>query len=87
MDFDLKALTKEIRMQSNLPVGIGFGVSRPEQVEEISKIADAVIVGSALVNVIGKFDGDKNKLLDSLGNFVEVLDDACFRDKKKITTS
>lgn len=87
MEFDLKGLTKEIRKQSNLPVGIGFGVSSAKQVEEISKIADAVIVGSALVDVIGKYDGDKDKLLDSIGGFVKILSNACFRDRKNITTS
>ena len=38
-----------IRAQSDLPVVIGFGIKQPEQAAAIAKIADGVVVGSALV--------------------------------------
>jgi len=41
-----------IKQHTNLPVAVGFGISRPEQVAEIGKIADGVVVGSALVRAI-----------------------------------
>ncbi|MCH7706477.1 MAG: tryptophan synthase subunit alpha, partial [Chloroflexi bacterium] len=34
------------------PIAVGFGLSRPEHVEQVGRYADAAIVGSALVNVI-----------------------------------
>jgi tryptophan synthase alpha chain len=34
---------------TDLPLCVGFGVSKPEQVRELQEIADGVIVGSALV--------------------------------------
>ncbi|HXG54570.1 MAG TPA: tryptophan synthase subunit alpha [Vicinamibacterales bacterium] len=41
-----------VRRQSDLPVAIGFGISRPEHVAEACRTADAAVVGSALVDVI-----------------------------------
>jgi tryptophan synthase alpha chain len=45
---DLPALVGRVRKVTDLPVGVGFGVSRPEQAAWIAGFADAVIVGSAL---------------------------------------
>lgn len=41
-----------IRPHSALPVAVGFGISTPEQAREIANCADAVVVGSAIVNRI-----------------------------------
>ena len=41
-----------VRQQVALPVALGFGISRPEQVAEACRHADAAVVGSALVQVI-----------------------------------
>ena len=46
------ALLNRVRRQSELPVAIGFGISRPEHVAEACRHADAAVVGSALVSVI-----------------------------------
>jgi tryptophan synthase alpha chain len=45
---------------TNKPICVGFGISTPEQVRTISKIADGVIVGSAIVKEIDKHRNDKN---------------------------
>jgi len=37
-----------------LPIAIGFGISTPAQAAAVAKIADGVIVGSAIVDLIGK---------------------------------
>ena len=41
-----------VRAASNLPVAVGFGIKTPERAAEVAKIADAVVVGSALVDEI-----------------------------------
>ena len=41
-----------IRQHTALPVAVGFGISTREQVRQVAKVADGVVVGSALVNVI-----------------------------------
>jgi tryptophan synthase alpha chain len=45
-------LVERIRAVSRLPIALGFGVSRPEHVAEITRFADAAVVGSAIVQVI-----------------------------------
>ncbi|SDR67515.1 tryptophan synthase subunit alpha [Opitutus sp. GAS368] len=41
-----------IRQHTALPVAVGFGISTRDQVKQVAKVADGVVVGSALVNVI-----------------------------------
>jgi len=45
-------MVRRIRRASALPVALGFGISTPEHVRQVGQWADAVVVGSALVNVI-----------------------------------
>ena len=49
-----REMVERIRAASDLPVAIGFGISRPEHVREVGQWADAAVVGSALVNVIAE---------------------------------
>jgi tryptophan synthase alpha chain len=45
-------MVARIRRASDLPVALGFGISKPEHVREVGRWADAAVVGSALVSVI-----------------------------------
>src|SRR6187399_1679736 len=47
-------MVDRIRRVSDLPVALGFGISKPEHVREVGQWADAAVVGSALVNVIAE---------------------------------
>jgi tryptophan synthase alpha chain len=47
-------LVARARSATTLPVALGFGISRPEHVAEVWKYADAAVVGSAIVQVVGK---------------------------------
>ena len=49
---ELPALVRRARAVTALPLGVGFGVSRPEQAAWIAGFADAVIVGSALARLV-----------------------------------
>ncbi len=53
-----RELVARIRTASELPVALGFGISRPEQVAEVTRWADAAVVGSALVDVIARATPD-----------------------------
>ena len=70
---------KRIRDASDLPVAIGFGISTAEQAREVSAVADAVVIGSALV---GKLDDARSVdqavgiVADYLGGIRSALDDA-----------
>jgi tryptophan synthase alpha chain len=49
---DVKNLVQQIRNHTKIPVAVGFGISKPQHVREISQYADAVVVGSALLSAI-----------------------------------
>lgn len=61
-----------LKAQSSVPVAVGFGVSTPEDARAVAKIADAVVVGSALVKLIDEFSGSP-RLLSEVGDFVRQL--------------
>jgi len=46
----LPGFVKRIKEAGKLPVAVGFGVSGPEQAEEVAKLADGVVVGSAFLH-------------------------------------
>ena len=67
---DLSQLVAKVKRYTKLPVAIGFGISTPTQAAEAAKIADGVIVGSAIVDLIAK------KKLGSIPKFVASLRNA-----------
>jgi len=70
---DVAKLVREVRAASPVPVGVGFGVSRPEHVRALAKAgADGVIVASALVDALGPDGRD----VAALGKLVRSLREA-----------
>ena len=54
---------KIIRKFTTIPIAVGFGIKTPEQAVSIAKIADAVVVGSAIIEKINKaYQKDKNNI-------------------------
>jgi tryptophan synthase alpha chain len=51
---DLAGIIAQIRPVTKLPAAVGFGIHTPAQAAEIARIADGVIVGSAIVKLIGE---------------------------------
>jgi tryptophan synthase alpha chain len=51
---DLPGLARRVRRATKLPLAIGFGISSPEHVSVLGGIADAAVVGSALMAEIEK---------------------------------
>ena len=51
---DLESITKTVKSATDIPVAIGFGISTPEQAKKYSAVADGVIVGSAIVEIIAQ---------------------------------
>jgi tryptophan synthase alpha chain len=49
---DLGATVARLRSVCALPIAVGFGISRPEQAAAVGRIADGVVVGSALVHAL-----------------------------------
>ncbi|MBR4780485.1 MAG: tryptophan synthase subunit alpha [Lachnospiraceae bacterium] len=55
---DLDAIVKLIKEATDTPAAIGFGISTPEQAAAMSKKADGVIVGSAMVRIVAQYGKD-----------------------------
>ncbi|NBO19290.1 MAG: tryptophan synthase subunit alpha [Proteobacteria bacterium] len=51
---DLKAQLAQLRQHTKLPIAVGFGIKTPQQVKDVASMADAVVVGSALVDTMHK---------------------------------
>lgn len=49
---DLTSIIDTVRANTDIPCAIGFGISTPKQAAEMSKLADGVIVGSAIVKLL-----------------------------------
>ena len=69
LDNGLRAQVGRVRKAAALPVGVGFGISTPEQAAWVAGFADAVVVGSALVEKIENTAGKKAKA-EEAGRFV-----------------
>ena len=50
----IEANVSRIKQSAAIPVAVGFGVRTPEQAAEIARVADGVVVGSALVDLVGE---------------------------------
>jgi len=62
----------KIRAHTKLPIAIGFGISTPEEAKKVASVADAVVVGSAVVNQIAKH-GKSKDLVKRVSEFVKML--------------
>lgn len=62
----IEANVSRIKQHTDLPVAVGFGVRTPEQAAEIARVADGVVVGSALVELVGEHGEDAPGHLQAL---------------------
>ncbi|MFY9287848.1 MAG: tryptophan synthase subunit alpha [Alphaproteobacteria bacterium] len=66
----VKAAVTELRKHSQLPIAVGFGITTADQAKTIAQEADAVVIGSAIVNRIAAQLDDKGKAKKALVNDV-----------------
>jgi len=76
----VEAAVARIKAKTDLPVVVGFGVKTPEQGAELAKVADGVVVGSAIIDTIaGRLDrknGPKVGLVKNVTAFIKSLAEA-----------
>ena len=73
---DVKAVDdklNEIRSKTSLPLGVGFGIKNPQIAEDVGRVSDAVVVGSALVERIAEHAGDGEKMKLEISSFMRSL--------------
>ena len=68
---ELSRDVRSLRKMGRLPVCIGFGVSTPEMARRLSRVADGVIVGSALIQQLERLRQRKSSWVKGMGDFVE----------------
>ncbi len=76
LDADLRAHMRELRGVTDLPIGVGFGISTPAQAAEVATMADAVVVGSAISLLIEAHaqSGDRSgDVLEAVGGLVGAM--------------
>jgi tryptophan synthase alpha chain len=71
----ISGMTARIRAHTALPIAVGFGISTPEQAAVVAKNAEAVVVGSAIVNQIAQ-QGNLKEMVSKVGGFVRQLAEA-----------
>lgn len=82
---DTRAAVERIRRHTDLPVAVGFGITTPEAAAEVASVADAAVVGSALINVLCEnLDADgkaTSTLVDKVLAFARQLGDGVRQTK------
>ncbi|MGF1573723.1 MAG: tryptophan synthase subunit alpha [Sumerlaeia bacterium] len=76
---DLSPYLQRIKAHSTLPIALGFGISTPEQIHQLSPQCDAIVVGSKLITTIEEEISAGPGWEQRVGRFVRSLADACAR--------
>ena len=75
VETSVQEMVARIKAKTTTPVAVGFGIGTPEQAAEVGRYADGVIVGSAIVRMIGQY-GDSADTPGRVGAFAKKLADA-----------
>jgi tryptophan synthase alpha chain len=67
---DAQKLVRRLRRVTKLPIAVGFGIASAEQFAEVGRFADAVVVGSAIVETI---ESHRGREAEAVGKFVRKL--------------
>jgi tryptophan synthase alpha chain len=68
----ISQMTAKIRAHTDLPIAVGFGITTPEQARTVAGMAEAIVVGSAIVNQIAEH-GKSPHLVEEVSRFVRML--------------
>ena len=68
---ELESFVASVRKRTEKPICVGFGISTPEQARRVAKVADGVIVGSRIIQLL-----DEDKSLGNACSFIKYLREA-----------
>ncbi len=66
-------MIREVKKVKDIPCAVGFGISTPEQAREMAQFSDGVIVGSAIVRIIGEYGRES---VERVGAYVKSMKEA-----------
>jgi tryptophan synthase alpha chain len=72
LPFKIKKSLQALRKKTSLPICVGFGISKPEQIRQFLEVADGVVIGSAIIDVIRKHEST-GKLIPQVREFTQTL--------------
>ncbi len=70
----VRPMVETLRAATTLPIGVGFGISTPAQAAAVAEIADAVVVGSAIMRLVDTHRGS-DRVVSEVAAFVRQLKD------------
>jgi tryptophan synthase alpha chain len=68
---DLASFVERVRKQISLPIAVGFGISQPKHFQAVGRIADAAVIGSAIIDEIAKSGPSERE--ERLKHYAEVV--------------
>lgn len=77
-----RPLVERVRRYSQLPVAVGFGIAGPQQAEEVAAFGDGVIVGSRLIEVVGR--APVGERMENVRDFISSLREALDRPARVV---
>ena len=54
----IESAVARLKAATDLPVAVGFGIRTPEQAAQVARVAEGVVVGSAIVELVGRHGAD-----------------------------
>ncbi len=70
---EVSAKVSRIKELNSIPVGVGFGIRDAQSAAQVARLADGVIVGSVIVNLIAENSDDLPKIKDKIGSLVSSM--------------
>jgi len=67
----LPGFAERVRLQTPLPIAVGFGISKPKHFRAVGRIADAAVIGSAIIDEIDRYDPSQREA--RLREYAEVV--------------
>ncbi|WP_339485248.1 tryptophan synthase subunit alpha, partial [Pseudomonas proteolytica] len=77
----IDAAVTRLKAHTDLPVVVGFGVRTPEQAAAIARVADGVVVGSAIVDLVGQHGAAAP---DAVRTYIQSLSQAIHAARKEL---
>ncbi|WP_294254395.1 tryptophan synthase subunit alpha [uncultured Sphingomonas sp.] len=77
----IEAAVARLKAATDLPIAVGFGVRTPEQAAAIGRVADGVVVGSAIVELVGRHGADA---AEPVRAYIDTLKTALVAARKEV---
>jgi tryptophan synthase alpha chain len=78
----IEAAVARLKAATDIPVAVGFGVRTPEQAAAIARVADGVVVGSAIVEIVAKYGADAPPQVET---YIKTLSTAVHSARQKVS--